>query len=113
MNRTIEVKDGRRWLSGALIPLGPRIERGTRTAEQLYQVEETRDRAIERAARLQAEIMGIKTKPANEKSRDPAYWHEALPEQLLSTLEAFERVSAEAAALAFLEKRGYKVELPK
>lgn len=51
--------------------------------------------------------LGVKEKgPEN-------FWTLALPSELYTILEGFQRESAEAAAVAFLKKQGYTVEGPK
>ena len=80
-------------------PSQPRIENGPE-AEQLYQIEERRNNLIKAAAREQGRIQGFSEKD---------FWTHAMPEQLASILESFDRASSEAAALAFLLKRGYVI----
>src|SRR6266480_426828 len=78
-------------------PTMPRICAG---AEKLYALEEKRDKLIHQCAEEQGRVMGFD--PKHE------FWTHCLPEQIASILEAFDQTATELAAMAWLEKRGWR-----
>ena len=74
-------------------PTGPYLNRCEAT-EELYRVERIRDESIDSAAKQIQEICGF-----------THFWQEAVPEALLSVLEAWDQKAAQLAAVAYLEKQ--------
>lgn len=83
-------------------PTGQRIERSAKS-KRLYQLEEERNQKLSAAAKVQGEILGF--------TPEQFYTH-SLPEQLLSTLNSYDKTASELAAVALLEARDYKVTAP-
>ena len=86
----------------AIVPEGNRIDRSYST-EKLYKLEDDRADAIGDTAKELGHVLG--------HSKDQ-YWSHTMPEALLSILDSYERVAAEAAAMALLTKRGWTVTPP-
>lgn len=80
-------------------PTMPRIGAG---AERLYALEARRNGLIKRCAVEQGKVMGFDPKAQ--------FWTHCLPEQIASILEGFDRKATEVAAIAWLEKHGWRVE---
>lgn len=74
-------------------PEGPYLYR-TEATEFLYAAERMRDDAFEGAAKALQEVLEL-----------DEFWYEALPEALLSMLEAWDRNAATLAAEVYLEKQ--------
>lgn len=81
-------------------PTNPFIGREDAT-ERLYSLEHKRNVAIEAAAKELGKLLGFE---------DKQFWTRTLPEELYSILESYDQNAAKIAALAFLERHGFKVE---
>lgn len=80
-------------------PSGVFIGRGDNT-EQLYRLEEKRSQAIRAAAQSLGKVLGF-----DEKE----FWTRTLPEELYNILESYDVDAAKVAAIAYLERHGFKV----
>ena len=85
------------------LPTGQFIRRHQET-EKLYKLESQVTKAIQESAKELATIMG--------HSKEELY-KRTIPEALHSVLDSFDGIASEAAAMAFLIHRGYKVKPPK
>jgi hypothetical protein len=73
-------------------------------APKLYRLEETRDKAIQAAAKeLQRYLMRL-------HGREVSYWGEAMPGALLNILNSFVDDAAINAAMAYLMTKGFTVD---
>lgn len=81
---------------GYRLPTMPRI--GSAQAERLYAIEERRNEAIQQSAGELGKVLGLRS-----------LWTEALPEALAAILDHYDTHAADAAAIAYLRKRGYEI----
>lgn len=80
------------------LPIGPRIGRG---AQLLMKLEEQRNSNLKNCALEQAKVMSLRHDSGRElEDGDKLFWDRAMPEAILSLLEANQ--GAEAACVAFL-----------
>lgn len=67
-------------------------------AERLYAIEERRNEAIQQSAGELMKVLSLRS-----------LWTEALPEALASILDNTDSHASDAAAIAYLRKRGYQI----
>ncbi len=83
---------------GYRIPTIPYVSYRTFDGGKLHDVENRRNEAIHNTAVILQRMLGLQDE-----------WKDALPEALASILESMDSHASDAAAIAYLRKRGYEI----